>query len=203
MFTKSVRWSTLRLARELGSERTPEAFVYDGERHLVYHGAVDDNREEDQVRAYYLQDAIEAVLAGETPEVADTSLWVARSSGVAEGPTHLGDFPPGVTLLRVNGERQRARPSASGDCSGDGLARRRTRALRPHLWFRTLERSLVCACATPAASLPVAVQLRQHVAPLAGSPSLDELGVEPSPEDGSVALELVASGHRANGTVRL
>jgi hypothetical protein len=39
----------------------------------VYHGAVDDNRDEDEVRAHYLRDAIEAVLAGETPEVADTS----------------------------------------------------------------------------------------------------------------------------------
>lgn len=61
------------LARQLGSERTPEAFVYDGERRLVYHGAVDDNRDEDEVTANYLRDAIEAVLAGETPEVADTS----------------------------------------------------------------------------------------------------------------------------------
>ena len=61
------------MARQLGSERTPEAFVYDGKRRLVYHGAVDDNREEDEVRAHYLRDAIEAVLAGETPEVADTS----------------------------------------------------------------------------------------------------------------------------------
>ena len=41
------------------------------------------------------------------------------------------------------------------------------------------------------------------MAPLAGSPSLDELSVELSPEGGSVALKLVASGHRSNGTVRL
>jgi len=59
------------------------------------------------------------------------------------------------------------------------------------------------ARAAPTASLSVAVQVRQDVAPLAGSPSLDELGVEPSPEGRSVALELVASGHRSNGTVRL
>lgn len=59
----------------------------------------------------------------------------------------------------------------------------------------SLERSLVCACAAPAASLPVAVQIRQNVAPLADSPSLDELSDEPSPEGGSVALQLVVSGH--------
>jgi peroxiredoxin len=60
------------VARALGAERTPECFVYDADRRLVYHGAVDDNREEDQVTTHYLRDAIEAALAGETPPVADT-----------------------------------------------------------------------------------------------------------------------------------
>jgi peroxiredoxin len=60
------------IARALGSERTPEAFVFDADRRLVYHGAVDDDREEDRVTTHYLRDAIEAALAGETPPVADT-----------------------------------------------------------------------------------------------------------------------------------
>ncbi len=60
------------IARVLGSERTPEAFVFDADRRLVYHGAVDDNRDEAQVTTHYLRDAIEAALAGETPPVADT-----------------------------------------------------------------------------------------------------------------------------------
>ena len=60
------------IARALGSERTPEAFVFDADRRLVYHGAVDDNREEATVTTHYLRDAIEAALAGETPPVADT-----------------------------------------------------------------------------------------------------------------------------------
>ncbi|HSI97039.1 MAG TPA: thioredoxin family protein [Gaiellaceae bacterium] len=60
------------IARALGSERTPECFVYDADRRLVYHGAVDDNREESEVTQHYLRDAIEAALAGETPPVADT-----------------------------------------------------------------------------------------------------------------------------------
>jgi len=60
------------VARALGSERTPEVFVYDADRRLVYHGAVDDNREEDQATAHYLRDAIEAALGGETPAVTDT-----------------------------------------------------------------------------------------------------------------------------------
>jgi peroxiredoxin len=60
------------VARALGAERTPEAYVYDAERRLVYHGAVDDSREVDGVTEHYLRDAIEAALAGETPPVADT-----------------------------------------------------------------------------------------------------------------------------------
>jgi peroxiredoxin len=61
------------IARALGSERTPEAFVFDADRRLVYHGAVDDNREEPDVTQHYLRDAIEAALAGEAPPVADTA----------------------------------------------------------------------------------------------------------------------------------
>jgi peroxiredoxin len=61
------------VARALGSERTPEAFVFDPDRRLVYHGAVDDNRDEAEVTTHYLRDGIEAALVGETPEIADTA----------------------------------------------------------------------------------------------------------------------------------
>lgn len=61
------------VARALGTERTPEAFVFDSDRRLVYHGAVDDNRDEAEVTTHYLRDGIEAALAGETPEIADTA----------------------------------------------------------------------------------------------------------------------------------
>jgi peroxiredoxin len=60
------------VARALGSERTPECFVYDADRRLVYHGAVDDSREEAEVTTQYLRDAIEPALAGEEPPVTDT-----------------------------------------------------------------------------------------------------------------------------------
>src|SRR5437868_5206101 len=33
------------IARELGSERTPEVFVFDRDRRLRYHGAIDDSRD--------------------------------------------------------------------------------------------------------------------------------------------------------------
>ena len=61
------------VARALGSERTPEVFVYDGDRRLAYHGAVDDSQDETAVTTQYLRDALDAVLAGEAPAVADTA----------------------------------------------------------------------------------------------------------------------------------
>jgi peroxiredoxin len=61
------------IARALGSERTPEVFVFDGDRRLVYHGAIDDNRDDTAVAAHYLRDALDAVLAGTAPAIADTA----------------------------------------------------------------------------------------------------------------------------------
>jgi hypothetical protein len=70
----------------------------------------------------------------------------------------------------------------------------------PGIGSRSLERSLMAASAAPAASLPVAVQIRENVATLADSPPLDELSDEPSPKGGTVALKLVVSAHGANGS---
>ena len=60
------------VARALGAERTPEVFLFDADRRLVYHGAIDDNRDDTAVERRYLRDAIEAVLSGGSPDPADT-----------------------------------------------------------------------------------------------------------------------------------
>lgn len=60
------------VARAYGPERTPEVFLFDSERRLVYHGAIDDSRDEDAVSESYLRDAIDAVLEGRDPERSDT-----------------------------------------------------------------------------------------------------------------------------------
>jgi peroxiredoxin len=60
------------LARALGSERTPEVFVFDSDRRLAYHGAVDDNRDETAVNAHYLTDAIEALLGNVPVAISST-----------------------------------------------------------------------------------------------------------------------------------
>jgi peroxiredoxin len=60
------------IARELGAERTPEVFLYDRDRRLRYHGAIDDNRDETAVTQNHLRDALDAVLADEEPPLTET-----------------------------------------------------------------------------------------------------------------------------------
>ncbi len=59
--------------RAYGAERTPELFVFGPGTGLAYHGAIDDSRDADAVRASYLRDALDAVLTGGAPEVTDTA----------------------------------------------------------------------------------------------------------------------------------
>ena len=60
------------IARALAAERTPEVFLFDRDRKLVYHGAIDDSRDDRAVSARYLRDALEAVLDGNEPPVTET-----------------------------------------------------------------------------------------------------------------------------------
>jgi hypothetical protein len=61
------------VVRALGATRTPEVYVFDRNRKLVYHGAVDDNRDDETAVTHaYLRDALDAVLAGRAPVFAET-----------------------------------------------------------------------------------------------------------------------------------
>jgi peroxiredoxin len=54
---------TQEIAKAYGAERTPEVFVFDKNKRLVYHGAIDDNWEKsDEVSIHYLKAALDAVL---------------------------------------------------------------------------------------------------------------------------------------------
>lgn len=55
---------TSDVARAFGAEKTPEAYLFDAEGHLVYHGAVDDSQDPANVQEHYLRDALSAVVAG-------------------------------------------------------------------------------------------------------------------------------------------
>lgn len=60
--------------RAYGAERTPEVFLFDRSGALQYHGAIDDNYDNPAaVNKQYLRNALDDVLAGETPSVQGTT----------------------------------------------------------------------------------------------------------------------------------
>lgn len=65
--------ATSDIARAFGATRTPEAFLFDADGRLVYHGTIDDNAQKpDEVTERYLADALDAVLAGRDVPMAET-----------------------------------------------------------------------------------------------------------------------------------
>jgi hypothetical protein len=56
------------LARRLGAQRTPEAFLFDANDELVYRGTIDDNADNpEKVKQRFLRDALEAVAEARVP----------------------------------------------------------------------------------------------------------------------------------------
>jgi len=67
------------LADAFGASRTPECFLFDKTGKLVYHGAIDDNpNDESSVSRKHLQEAINEVTGGK-----DVSVKTSRSVGCA------------------------------------------------------------------------------------------------------------------------
>jgi hypothetical protein len=65
--------ATSDVARAFGATRTPEAYLFDGEGHLVYHGAIDDNaKQPDQVKVRYLEEAVNALIEGKAIAMQET-----------------------------------------------------------------------------------------------------------------------------------
>jgi peroxiredoxin len=65
--------ATSDVARAFGATRTPEAFLFDAQGTLVYHGTIDDNaKQPDQVTKRYLEDALQAVSSGQEVSVKET-----------------------------------------------------------------------------------------------------------------------------------
>src|SRR5271166_1851014 len=61
------------IGRAYGATATPHFFVLDKERKIRYIGAMDDNAmHESKVTKHYLRDAVDALLAGKTPQVEET-----------------------------------------------------------------------------------------------------------------------------------
>jgi peroxiredoxin len=53
-----------KIADKLGASRTPEAYLLDGNNKLVYHGRIDNSKEQEGVNSSELRDAMDALLAG-------------------------------------------------------------------------------------------------------------------------------------------
>lgn len=66
------------IGRKYGATATPQFFVINKDRKIVYMGSMDDNLLEEKVKKRYLEPAIEALRAGKEPPVAET-----RSFGCA------------------------------------------------------------------------------------------------------------------------
>lgn len=61
------------IARSFGAQRTPEAFVFNSVKKLVYQGAIDDNWEHaEKVTQPHLQQAIDALLNNQNIPLAET-----------------------------------------------------------------------------------------------------------------------------------
>jgi thiol-disulfide isomerase/thioredoxin len=62
-----------QIARDFGANFTPQFFVLDRARRVVYMGAMDDNSDADKVKEQYVGPAVEAALAGKSVETAETA----------------------------------------------------------------------------------------------------------------------------------
>lgn len=63
---------TQQTAKDFGATFTPEFFVLNRDRKVVYMGALDDNTDAKKVSRHHVREAIEATLAGTKIEVAET-----------------------------------------------------------------------------------------------------------------------------------
>ncbi len=64
---------TQNIAKAYGATHTPEIFLFDNKRKLVFHGKIDDNWQEPQsVKSRYLRNAIDELLSGRQISVPET-----------------------------------------------------------------------------------------------------------------------------------
>lgn len=68
-----LRDETQEIAKAYGATHTPEIFLFNKERELVFHGKIDDNwQEPSKVKTPYLRNAIEELLANKPISVPET-----------------------------------------------------------------------------------------------------------------------------------
>lgn len=107
------------VSRAYGPAVTPHAFVFDANRKLRFVGAIDDSERVQQVTKHYLRDALDALLEGKEPLVAQTKVvgcsvkWAGKEKQNEEFMAKLDAEP--VTLARVDEAKlKELRKNASG-----------------------------------------------------------------------------------------
>ena len=61
-----------KIAKDFGAIFTPEFYVLDKDRRVVYMGAMDDSTDPSKIQKRYVEDAVAAALKGEKPAVTET-----------------------------------------------------------------------------------------------------------------------------------
>ena len=62
-----------KIGKDFGAAFTPEFFLLNKERKVIYMGGMDDNSDPEIVKHHYLDDAVQAALKGEKPPTAETT----------------------------------------------------------------------------------------------------------------------------------
>lgn len=73
-----------KIGKAYGAAFTPEFFLLNKERKVVFMGGMDDNSDADIVKHHYLEDAVQATLKGEKPATAETVSIGCRVRYVSE-----------------------------------------------------------------------------------------------------------------------
>jgi peroxiredoxin len=73
-----------KIGKAYGAAFTPEFFLLNKERKVVYMGGMDDNSDPEIVKHHYLEDAVQATLKGEKPATAETVSIGCRVRYVSE-----------------------------------------------------------------------------------------------------------------------
>ena len=96
------------VSRAYGPVVTPHVFVFDAARKLRYVGAIDDSERVQKVTKHYLRNALDALLAGKEPPVAQTKVvgcsikWAGKEATVKSYMAKLATEPVTVSLADTN-----------------------------------------------------------------------------------------------------
>jgi peroxiredoxin len=99
---------TETVSKAYGPVATPHVFVFDSTRKLRYVGAIDDSERIAKVTKHHLRDALNAVLAGKVPPVAQTKVvgcsikWAGKEGAVKSYMAKLAAEPVSLSLADTN-----------------------------------------------------------------------------------------------------